>query len=375
MKKISLLLALLILGLTALPVYANAATQETEPIIYLFWGDGCPHCEIAKPALRAFAAQHQVKLREYEVWYSAENQALFLKMAAAIGFEPRAVPTIIIGGRYWEGYAESIEPQMEAAIADCRQNGCPDLGLELILAPASTEAQPTSTDPAPTSTTSQLAPTETIFPAPTEIELTAAPPLADPLPLDLLPAVPDGMRDNGFILATVTMIVMVIALVYSLAAFVQGKSFPLPAWADWLIPVVIVFGIGVAGYLSYIETQEVAAVCGPVGDCNAVQNSPYATLLGFLPVGVLGLLGYFGLLAAWLARKYVPQLEKTAAIAFLFMALFAVVFSLYLTYLELFVIKAVCMWCITSAWLVTILLLLGLPPATRLFSVAEGEEE
>lgn len=60
--------------------------------------------------------------------------------------------------------------------------------------------------------------------------------------------------------------------------------------------------------------------------------------------------------------------------AFLYMALFAVFFSLYLTYLELFVIKAVCIWRITSAWLVTILLL-GLPPATRLFSVVEVGEQ
>lgn len=61
--------------------------------------------------------------------------------------------------------------------------------------------------------------------------------------------------------------------------------------------------------------------------------------------------------------------------AFLYMALFAVFFSLYLTYLELFVIKAVCIWRITSAWLVTILLLLGLPPATRLFWVVEDGDE
>ncbi len=55
---------------------------------------------------------------------------------------------------------------------------------------------------------------------------------------------------------------------------ISGQILP----PDWLIPVVIVFGIGAAGYLSHVETQEVAAVCGPVGDCNAVQNSPYAIL-------------------------------------------------------------------------------------------------
>lgn len=351
MKKLTLLLTLFTLIFATRPVHALDAAQEAEPVIYLFWGDGCPHCATAKPALRALAERLNVELREYEVWYSPENQKLFFDMAAALGFQPQAVPTIIIGERYWEGYAKSIEAQIEAAIADCRKNGCPDPGAGLIPAPVSTDSQPAPAEP------------------------TATPLPLDAPPLDIMPPSPEGTRDNGFVVAIFTMVVMAAALIYTLVAFVQGKSFPLPAWADWLIPTVIVFGIGVAGYLSYVETQEVAAVCGPVGDCNAVQNSPYATLFGVLPVGVLGLLGYLGLLTAWLTRKYIPKLEKTAAMAFLYMALFAVVFSLYLTYLEPFVIKAVCMWCITSAWLVTLLLLLGLPPATRLFSATEDEAD
>lgn len=50
------------------------------------------------------------------------------------------------------------------------------------------------------------------------------------------------------------------------------------------------------------------------------------------------------------------------------MAFFAVIFSLYLTYLEPFIIRAVCIWCLSSAVIVTLLLLLGTPPAIRQFS-------
>lgn len=150
MKKLTLLLTLLILGLAAWPVHALGAAQETEPVIYFFWGDGCPHCATAKPALRGLAERLNVELREYEVWYSPENQKLFFDMAAVLGFQPRAVPTIIIGERYWEGYAKSIESQIEAVIADCRQNGCPDPGAGLIPAPASTESQPASAEPTDT---------------------------------------------------------------------------------------------------------------------------------------------------------------------------------------------------------------------------------
>jgi uncharacterized membrane protein len=127
-------------------------------------------------------------------------------------------------------------------------------------------------------------------------------------------------------------------------------------------------------YLSYVETQSVEAVCGPVGDCNTVQQSRYATLFGFLPVGVLGLLGYLGMLAAWLARKYLPNLAKPADLAFFGMAFFAVLFSLYLTYLEPFVIRAVCIWCLTSAVIVTLLLLLGTPPAILRFSMSDKDD-
>jgi uncharacterized membrane protein/glutaredoxin len=319
----------------------SATPAPAKTIVYLFWGDGCPHCEIARPALRALAGRLQVELREYEVWYNPENQKLFFEMAAALGFEPRAVPTIIIGERYWEGYDKSIEPQIEAAIEECRLKGCPDPAAGLTPAPF-----PTDSAPAPAA------------------------------PIDMLAdsARPE-MRDNGFTLAIIIMALMAAALIYSLVAFALGKTFTLPAWADWLIPVIIVIGIGVAGYLSYVETQSVSAMCGPVGDCNAVQSSRYAKLFDVLPVGVLGLLGYLGMLAAWLARKYLPKLEKLAATGFLGMAFLAVAFSLYLTYLEPFVIRAVCIWCLTSAVLVTLLLLLGLPPALRFYTLSDDEKE
>jgi uncharacterized membrane protein len=185
---------------------------------------------------------------------------------------------------------------------------------------------------------------------------------------------PVEMRDNGFTLAIAILVAMTIALAYSLTSFTLGKTFGLPAWTEWLIPLLIVIGIVVAGYLSYVETQAVAAVCGPVGDCNTVQSSPYARLFGVLPVGVLGLLGYLALLAAWLARRFFPRLARPSAIAFWGMAIFAVVFSMYLTYLEPFVIKAVCAWCLASAVIVTLLLLLGTPPVVQHFATADKDE-
>jgi uncharacterized membrane protein len=182
------------------------------------------------------------------------------------------------------------------------------------------------------------------------------------------------MHSNGFLLAIVIMIGMALTLLYSITAFIAGKSVDLPGWAEWLIPGLIIVGIGVAGYLSYVETRTVEVICGPVGDCNTVQQSRYARLFDILPVGVLGLMGYVALFAAWLARRLIPRLERTVAIGFFGMAFFAVLFSLYLTYLEPFIIRAVCIWCLTSAIIVTVLLFLGTGPAVQYFVISEEEE-
>jgi uncharacterized membrane protein len=121
-----------------------------------------------------------------------------------------------------------------------------------------------------------------------------------------------------------------------------------------------VVGFGVAGYLAYVETAQVAAVCGPVGDCNTVQQSEYARLFGILPIGVLGLAGYGFIMIAWLIARYTDNwLADLAAISLFIMTISGTLFSIYLTFLEPFVIGATCAWCLTSAVLMTVLMLLS----------------
>lgn len=161
--------------------------------------------------------------------------------------------------------------------------------------------------------------------------------------------------------AWVTPAVLIVALVeigalaavaYALFRARQGgKALQLPRW---LLPVSIIGGLAVAGYLSYIEITQSDAVCGLVGECNLVQQSAYARLFGILPVGVFGIVGYLLILALWFVsrRSRSPQARSLLLAA----ALFGVVFSIYLTVLEIFVINAVCMWCISSA-LISLLIL------------------
>lgn len=178
----------------------------------------------------------------------------------------------------------------------------------------------------------------------------------------------EGVANEGFGLAWAVMALLALALLYAIVAAVLatvGQGYPaLPAGAQLAVPILSVLGLGVALYLTFIETTNTAAVCGPVGDCNAVQASPFAKLFGFLPVGLLGAVGYIGILVAWfLGRRSAGALGRIAPLLVFGMALFGVLFTIYLTYLELFVIKAVCIWCLTSAVLMALVLALSVGPA------------
>ena len=132
---------------------------------------------------------------------------------------------------------------------------------------------------------------------------------------------------------------------------------------DWLIPLLALAGLGVAAYLSHVEVNQVEAVCGPVGDCNTVNQSEYAKLFGILPVGVLGLAGFLAIISAWALRRWGPgKLAYRAAVGILGMTAFGTLFSIYLTFLEPFVIGATCLWCLSSAVIMTTLFILALKP-------------
>lgn len=133
-----------------------------------------------------------------------------------------------------------------------------------------------------------------------------------------------------------------------------------PARKSWPIGVTLslmVIGIAVSSYMSFVELTHVTAVCGPVGDCNTVQQSEYAYLFGIFPVGVLGVIGYSLILVLWIIGYWGPaRLQRTATILLFGLTMGGTLFSIYLTYLEPFVIGASCAWCLTSAIVMTMLM-------------------
>src|SRR3989338_9076862 len=145
----------------------------------------------------------------------------------------------------------------------------------------------------------------------------------------------------------------------------RGRDVRLPDLPSWSVPVLAMLGAGVAAYLVFVEITGTQAVCGPVGDCNTVQQSEYARLFG-VPVGLLGVGGYLAMAVAWTAGALGKARTRNLAwLAIWMTALLATLFSIYLTFLEAFVIGATCAWCISSALIVMLILLVATPHAAR----------
>lgn len=115
---------------------------------------------------------------------------------------------------------------------------------------------------------------------------------------------------------------------------------------------LILAGIAVSGYLTYVHYADIDPVCaGGSSGCHTVQASDYADLIG-IPVAVIGLAGYLTLAASLLVPGERGRMLGMA------LALIGAGFSLYLTHLELFVIDAVCQWCVASAVIMVLLAIL-----------------
>ena len=126
---------------------------------------------------------------------------------------------------------------------------------------------------------------------------------------------------------------------------------------------VALIGLGIATYLTIVHYTGGAPVCAIAHGCETVQKSDYSKL-GGVPVAVLGLLGYIGILAALIRDD-----ENSRSIA-AFLSIVGFGFSAWLTYTEIALINAICIWCVGSAICMTILAVLNV---SRVLTVSPKE--
>jgi uncharacterized membrane protein len=117
------------------------------------------------------------------------------------------------------------------------------------------------------------------------------------------------------------------------------------------ILAITVIGIGIATYLTYVHYAGLKVACLSSGGCETVQASRWSKL-DDIPVAVLGLVGYVLIFASLAVRGDIGRIGGFG------LALIGFLFSMYLTYREVFSIHAICQWCVGSAVLMTALLIL-----------------
>lgn len=127
-----------------------------------------------------------------------------------------------------------------------------------------------------------------------------------------------------------------------------------------IVAALALAGIFISLYLTLYKLGIIGELSCSIGSCETVNTSKWATFLG-LPVAAWGLLFYLDVFAVALIGTF-PRFENEPVMSLILVAEAAlgVIFSAWLTYLELAVIHAICIWCVTSACIVTLILIVSL---------------
>jgi len=339
--------------------------QSPRVIAVLFFSPSCGHChKVMSEDLPPLLEQYGEQLEIYTIDVTAqEGQALYRSAIEQyqVPEERRGVPMLFVGDTVLVGSREI--PQQFPGLID---SGLAGDGISLPDIPGLNEAQlsllggkPVATEevisePQPTvSTSEQGGPPQQLSNRPVFVSRF----LQDPA---------------GNTLAVIVLVGMLASIVWAVRSFLTKSEVENTSWSTWVVPILAIGGMLVAGYLTYIETTHSQAICGPIGNCNDVQQSPYAYVLGILPVVILGLFGYLSILITWIIYRKGPARWQNAAVIVCWALVWVgMIFSIYLTFLEPFVIGATCAWCITSAVIMTGLLLVITGPVINAWNPQE----
>lgn len=104
-----------------------------EVNLYLFYGDGCPHCAKEKEYFKELESKYDnLNIHQYEVWYDEDNQNLLSDVKDALNSTSNYVPYTVIGEKYFIGFNDDTKLQLEKAINNCIENDCEDIVSKVI---------------------------------------------------------------------------------------------------------------------------------------------------------------------------------------------------------------------------------------------------
>ncbi|NLH44966.1 MAG: hypothetical protein GX451_02365 [Acholeplasmataceae bacterium] len=146
-----------------LSLYALVQVQAASSVrAYLFYGNGCPHCAKERDFLKKLDEKYpQLEVKEYEIYYNQENNALLQKVAMELKTDVGGVPFLVIGDKYYIGFAEGITSQkVESRIAECSNTECAD-SVALIIGEQINPEVRADASPKPKKTEEPKAPVDT----------------------------------------------------------------------------------------------------------------------------------------------------------------------------------------------------------------------
>lgn len=124
MKKdviLKIVVSVLLLVVAIIGVIIYRFVSDKEPInVYLFWGNGCPHCENAKEFFSEIEDEYgkYFELVQYEVWYDQDNKSLYKNVKQELNDTADGVPFIVIGDKTFRGYSSAIDQEIKDTILE-----------------------------------------------------------------------------------------------------------------------------------------------------------------------------------------------------------------------------------------------------------------
>lgn len=136
--------------------------------------------------------------------------------------------------------------------------------------------------------------------------------------------------------------------------------------------VLAVLGLLDSIYLVWVKYTGVYALCGPIGNCESVNTSKYSEIYG-IPIALLGAIAYAIMILLPLLENRTQFWKEYSPTIVFGMSLIGVLYSFYLTYIEIIVLKAVCPYCVISAIILVFLLVLSVIRLS--ISLGESDED
>lgn len=123
-RKIIMMISIFLLIVLGIGIYFVFNNKREKINVYLFWGNGCPHCEHAKEFFNNIEEEYgkYYNLIDYEVWYNEKNDELKNKVNDYLKANATGVPFIVIGDEYINGYGSSMDDKIKETIVSQYEN-------------------------------------------------------------------------------------------------------------------------------------------------------------------------------------------------------------------------------------------------------------